>query len=435
MASADNFNYECNLCGKTFTTNYNLKRHIKTVHHSIPHIESKRISAYKCGLCDGRFETLNNFNDHIVSGHNIKINNSTLHFDNQDEFLKWKKTVEEEETASYVQRRAAYSTKEYLVTNYCCNRSGNYRTAISSPSKRKRHLKIQGSNKINSYCPAKIKAYFDKDGSVKVIYCSTHVGHKLELCHLELSRDERKELASKIAKKIPFEAIIQEVKTNVTDVVKRKHLLTKADLRNIVRTYSVDRESIRDADDATNLEGSSHDQMQSNTDSVILDKQNGANSDKFPECRKPQLLNTALSSNSIDKQNGANSDKFLECRKPQPLNTALSSNSIDKQNGANSDKFLECRKPQPLNTALSSNSIDKQNGANSDKFPECRKPQPLNTALSSNSMKWEQDMLARFRAALSRCSNTVDLQDYMEGVMNSVESKLSDLEETQGFLG
>ncbi|XP_014274118.1 zinc finger protein 671-like [Halyomorpha halys] len=300
MASANNFKFECNVCGKTFTTNYNLKRHIKTVHGTPYSCEPKRISIYKCGLCDGSFETLSNFNEHIVSGHNITINNSTLQFDNQDEFLKWKKTVEEEETASYVQRHAAYSTKQYRVTDYCCNRSGNYRTAISSPSKRERHLKIQGSNKINSYCPAKIKAQLDKDGSVIVKYCSTHVGHKLELCHLQLHKDDRKELPSKIAMKIPFDAIIEDVQANLTDDIKRKHLVTKADLRNIVRDYSLDSECIRNPDDASSVERWVEEQVQSNTNCVLLYKQNGAHSDQFPQCRPDGFMLAIMSDAQAD---------------------------------------------------------------------------------------------------------------------------------------
>lgn len=60
---------------------------------------------------------------------------------------------------------------------FVCHRSGDY----VPTGKGLRHLKTQGSNKINAYCPANIEVILESAEVVKVTYLETHIGHKPEI--------------------------------------------------------------------------------------------------------------------------------------------------------------------------------------------------------------------------------------------------------------
>ncbi|KAJ4452348.1 hypothetical protein ANN_03881, partial [Periplaneta americana] len=154
------------------------------------------------------------------------------------DFYSWKRTVEDRDVALFVKTRAekVLACKSKSATFYC-HRSGYYTPKVS-PDNRKRELKIQGSSKIDGYCPARMKTIFHDDGRVLVEYCATHVGHKNELAQLHLHSDERKEIATKIAMKVSYDEILTNVRSSVTkEELKRKHLITKHDLYNIEREF------------------------------------------------------------------------------------------------------------------------------------------------------------------------------------------------------
>lgn len=135
-----------------------------------------------------------------------------------------------------------------------------------------------------------MKATFEIDGKVKVEFCVTHACHDFELCHLRLHTDKRKGIVSKIATKIPFETILDDVQKSVDSAVKRKHLLTKQDLRNIAREYSLHRECVRHADDATSVESWVEMQRESESNSVLLHKTYGVCLDEYPDLKKDDFL-------------------------------------------------------------------------------------------------------------------------------------------------
>lgn len=136
--------------------------------------------------------------------------------------------------------------------NYICHRSGFF----TSKSKVHRHLKTQGSNKINGYCPTMIKQVTQSDGKYLVHFIKTHVGHQNTVGHLFLSPSERHAVATKLAAKIPFEAVLDEVRDGISDSdsLERKHLLTKKDLYNIEASFNLRSTTVRHQNDAISLE-------------------------------------------------------------------------------------------------------------------------------------------------------------------------------------
>lgn len=58
-----------------------------------------------------------------------------------------------------------------------------------------RALKYKGTQKIKGCCPAEIIVEKCINGTVEVVYFSTHIGHENQLAHFRLSREDRKKLA------------------------------------------------------------------------------------------------------------------------------------------------------------------------------------------------------------------------------------------------
>lgn len=114
-----------------------------------------------------------------------------------------------------------------------------------------RRLKTKGSNKIDGICPAEISVKVFGDGTHEVAFINTHVGHTTDLEHLILSKSEKEMLASKIAAKIPFGTILDEVRDSKCDnkfeqtdnKLERTHMLTRKDLHNIKQCFNLNNES------------------------------------------------------------------------------------------------------------------------------------------------------------------------------------------------
>ncbi|XP_072390135.1 uncharacterized protein [Diabrotica undecimpunctata] len=123
---------------------------------------------------------------------------------------------------------------------FLCHRSG----CFNSESKGKRHLKMKGSIKIGGFCPAGFTVVVDLAEKVEVNFIKTHIGHQTDIGQLFLSVSERQSIAEKIALRIPFSTILDEVRDSVRNSeLERLHLLTKKDLYNIECAYNLNTSS------------------------------------------------------------------------------------------------------------------------------------------------------------------------------------------------
>lgn len=76
-------------------------------------------------------------------------------------------------------------------------------------------------------CPAGITV-LKGNGAVNVRFRKTHIGHDVDLGHLNLTLAERQSLAEKLAAKIPFDAILDDVRNSISETGReRLHLLKK----------------------------------------------------------------------------------------------------------------------------------------------------------------------------------------------------------------
>ncbi|RZF42196.1 hypothetical protein LSTR_LSTR004345 [Laodelphax striatellus] len=216
----------CPICHKHFTKRYSMKRHYTRIHPKVEvpeYLSPKVKDSMKCAICDSIQHNFNDLECHLLS-HNIKLESEIVTFENKTQFYDWKKRLEDDEKVQYVQNTGRrVSTNNSITIYYVCHRSGSYKPMVSS-LERKRQLKIQGSSKINAFCPSRIKATFQTKGNVVVEFCWTHLGHSNDLAHLnschdvklECERSEDKKqlvsrplgLSSSGSKKIDFKNIL-----------------------------------------------------------------------------------------------------------------------------------------------------------------------------------------------------------------------------------
>lgn len=231
------YKYKCSICDRNFNFHNLLKSHERKT-HSIGLENCDRIKTFKCPLCECSTKEKKDLLIHIESAHSLKITKNVLEFPSFEEFIQWKKCVERDTLSLYISNTGSKQTIKKLLTRhyYTCHRSGYYNTR----GKGKRHLKTQGSKKINGVCPASIQVTESEDGKCNVTYIATHVGHQNDIHHLSLTINERENLAADIANKVPFQAILDKVRSSVPDSrLGRIHLLTKKDLYNIEKNKHI----------------------------------------------------------------------------------------------------------------------------------------------------------------------------------------------------
>ncbi|KAH1021840.1 hypothetical protein HUJ04_011325 [Dendroctonus ponderosae] len=186
----------------------------------------------KCSMCQYIHYSTKKLILHFKEIHYIQIESGNMKLALFDDFPQWKYQFEKETTASFVNMHGSFKTQFYTKIKYTCNRSGDVRRKGNTL----RHLKCRGSRKINVFCPASISVII-KNGQCEVDFIKTHVGHKREIGGLFLTALERKELASKIASRVPFQTILDNV-----------HLY------NIEKAYNLNSESVRHANDAVSVD-------------------------------------------------------------------------------------------------------------------------------------------------------------------------------------
>ncbi|XP_050310525.1 uncharacterized protein LOC126746346 [Anthonomus grandis grandis] len=244
----NDYAYTCN-CGKNFSRKnlftYHLKSHSKDGESSNINVQGQKfpICNFTCISED--------LHKHFTSCHDILIKQELLTFETFEDFESFKNNFENETGSRFIILQSkTLSSGKYV--KYACNRSGDYNPSLQN---RKRHLKTQGTNKINGTCPAGITLSGGDDIKWTCKIIKNHVGHNKDLGHLNLSSLERKICAEKIASKVHFQVILNDIRDSVSDSkLQRLHLLTRKDLFNIEKSYNLCSEVIRHNNDATSVQ-------------------------------------------------------------------------------------------------------------------------------------------------------------------------------------
>ena len=129
-------------------------------------------------------------------------------------FQQWKDEFERNSGASFV-KATGEKGQGSVTTNvyYYCNRSDFFHTKATG----RRHIKSQGSSKLNAHCTAAITVRKNIPGTniVKVNICKTHYGHNCSLGYTRLSETDRLTIAGQLAQGITFERIFDNIRDNV----------------------------------------------------------------------------------------------------------------------------------------------------------------------------------------------------------------------------
>nr|CAI5855279.1 unnamed protein product [Callosobruchus analis] len=168
--------------------------------HSDEKNSTKRHGQFKCSLCGFICVSRQTLYTHFDKKHDLKVSSKKLHFQSTQEFEKWKTCLEQQTHTLYVKQKGSCKTLNGIVSQYICQRSGYYFTRGAN----KRHLKIQGSKKINGFCPSEIRTIVSGNGEHEVSFIETHVGHDNSLGHLNLTASLRMTIAEKIAESVPY---------------------------------------------------------------------------------------------------------------------------------------------------------------------------------------------------------------------------------------
>lgn len=131
-------------------------------------------------------------------------------FSSRDEVKNWMNNIEINSNVRFVQPKS-HILKSGTSTTYSCHRSGE--AIDKSKSQRERKIKLKGSKKLNTFCPASVKIVHNVSKSCYTVqFVKTHIGHditdKRELGFINLHSEEQRQLASKIALGVPNQRII-----------------------------------------------------------------------------------------------------------------------------------------------------------------------------------------------------------------------------------
>lgn len=296
------FKYLCDLCPKKFNCIRNFKYHQRKCHPDFAQPlkqTQKHIKINKCPLCTFENTERKKLLDHFKNEHDIEVSMSPVDVKNLEEFSKWKDSFEKETNTRFV-KEYHFSCLSHDVVSYICHRSGYY----NPKGKGLRHMKAQGSSKINGYCPAAIKLKKIKDGSVKVTFCGTHIGHTTDVSHLHLTPAERQIIAEKIALNIPFPDILESMRNTVSESdFKRIHMLSKKDLYNIKSSFHLTSpiaKTLKPPSENVTFEIWIED-MKKNGDCIMFHKPQGHFMEEHPNLKSEDFVLMIMNQNQREK--------------------------------------------------------------------------------------------------------------------------------------
>ena len=174
---------------------------------------------------------------HLKEEHQLPLEIEETTFENSNNFLDWKETLEKETHSQYVLHCAPVKKEGEIISYYYCNRAGGYKSKGAGL----RQLKTQGSAKINNQCSAhmKVTENFHKQ-YITVKYCSAHYNHDTKFAYLRMPERTRLDIASKLQKGVTTERILDDIRQELEGGLGREHLINRQDIRNIRLQYNIE---------------------------------------------------------------------------------------------------------------------------------------------------------------------------------------------------
>ncbi|GBM14085.1 hypothetical protein AVEN_100137-1 [Araneus ventricosus] len=152
-------------------------------HKVSPEVPGKIPCSFRC---ESKFRTHKELRSHLETVHNHPVECEIHEFHDFETFETWKTRYEETTGYGYTLRVSERVLRSgEAKSHYICHRSGVHK----SESKGQRRLKKGGSNKIGTTCPSILEVSRSlADGSVKVVFWNTHIGHDADPVHLPIHK-------------------------------------------------------------------------------------------------------------------------------------------------------------------------------------------------------------------------------------------------------
>lgn len=144
-------NFKCCECNKQFNNKQCLSRHERK-QHNITYVRNNQ-TYYKCTYCKYQNYRKNAILDHLTITHNLNLTPEDKQFQTEQNFLCWKQNEETSSDCRYVATGGNHKNQNTRSQTFVCHRSQYFVSKGNS----ERSLKMQGSCKLNSFCPAEIK--------------------------------------------------------------------------------------------------------------------------------------------------------------------------------------------------------------------------------------------------------------------------------------
>lgn len=147
------YKYSCGSCGKNFNKQKHLAYHVKKYHTALPTTSTCSAVVKNCPMCHFQNSQKSILIQHFQQVHQIDIKQNIFEIP-WESFEKWKQDVESKTSTKFVIEYSNITDKK-VIKNFICHRSGKYMPEGMG----KRHLKTQGSCKIDGFCPSSIKVF------------------------------------------------------------------------------------------------------------------------------------------------------------------------------------------------------------------------------------------------------------------------------------
>ncbi|KFM82667.1 hypothetical protein X975_19121, partial [Stegodyphus mimosarum] len=224
----------CSLCGKEFTFMQNLRRHMHKLHNVV---QRNNCGKLHCPKCDIVVPTHKHLREHLAGAHIIEIEKEEKFFESVEEFKAWKTFVEKCNSDRYIRLSSSKRIKSGSKEYYYCHRSGVHESKATG----KKMIKIQGSNKVGTTCPASmvVTEYDAHPGQVWVTFWKTHVGHDHKRSRAFLAENERDFIAKKLAMGVSFDNVLDEMINGEAEINSEAlHPIDNPDLHSMKRFLS-----------------------------------------------------------------------------------------------------------------------------------------------------------------------------------------------------
>ena len=207
------------------------------------------------------------------------------------EFKEWQKEEQFSKNVSFSFARSKSQTNGSLIKYFDCNRSGKH-LRQQKLRNREKQLKSQGSCRSGFHCPARIRFELTKDKKVIVDYVFTHIGHSCEAEHVRIDDEHREIIRADLERGVNPTTIWRNIRKDYTPTktIRPHNLLTKQDVRNILKKFDLDKPGQMHSSDPLSVDLFVDESRMSNNVIVTSYKRQGEVNIEFPGLGKDEFL-------------------------------------------------------------------------------------------------------------------------------------------------